>query len=69
LDNNSKYEGGEKLSKGEAFPTWSSSSTPGMEIEVHGQVINPHMIELLQQIGQSTPNTNGRLGRAIGPPL
>jgi hypothetical protein len=28
LDNNSKYKGGEKLSKGEAFPTWSSSKTP-----------------------------------------
>ncbi len=40
-----------------------------MEIEVHGQAISPHRIELPQQIGQPTPNTSGRARRAIRPPL
>jgi hypothetical protein len=38
----------------------------GMEIEVHGQAINPHRIELPQQIGQPTPNTSGRVLRTEG---
>jgi len=38
----------------------------GMEIEIHGQAISPHRIELLQQIRQPTPNTSGRVRRAVG---
>jgi hypothetical protein len=41
----------------------------GLEIKIHGQAISPHKIELLQQIGQPTPNTSGRARRAIKPPL
>jgi hypothetical protein len=42
------------------------SEHKGMEIEVHGQAISPCRIELLQQIGQTTPNTSGRVVRAEG---
>jgi hypothetical protein len=51
------------------FPHGPPLKHQGMQIEVHGQAINPHKIKLSQQIGQPTPNTNGRVGGVVRPPL
>jgi hypothetical protein len=51
------------------FPHGPLYKHQGIKIEIQGQTINPHRIELSQQIGQPTPNTNGMVGRVVGPPL